>query len=223
MNTRFAFISAAVGLAASVITLIQAFSFTHLPALQGRYFGPGVKGNALLEFLAGIKAHEGNVVMLDLTMLPVSAHPFGRTADDDSVRWFFDSCAFAELLPRKCAFSRWTEADKADWEQTARLIETNFSSGGGSWKEVHDAMPDNGMAVKIIGAHQSVNPFSQLIINSEDADVAIGPYQVSITNQDGEALVLLSPAPASKELAAEMRCAKRTWPFAVKFVLCPFV
>jgi hypothetical protein len=222
MNARLTVISAVVGLIASVVTLIQAFTFTHLPTLQARYFGPGVKDNTLLEFLAGIKAHDGSVVMLDLTMLPVSAHPFGRAADSESVRWFFDSCAFAELLHRNCAFSRWTDADKADWEQTTRLIEANFSSGGAPWKEVHDAIADNGMSVKIIGAHQSVNPFSQLTINSEDADVAIGPYQVSIANQDGEAVALLSPAPAGKDLAAEVRCAKRSWPFAVKFLLCPF-
>ena len=222
MKKRVVAVMGLVGFASATIGLVLAFSFTHLSKVEGR-------PNSVFEFLFDLNANIGKVVLLDFHM-PIGQklgyqnrnQPFSRIEEGGSVAWHFDECELAKEVNRQCAFSDWNEADKEHWEATVRMLENKFSDGRVSWNKLKSVIPDNGVTVILRGTGQDVNPFSSFEIGTEGADIAFGPCQISKSNRDANFRIWLSPAPFTSELTAQVRCAQYDWPYALKFLLCPF-
>ena len=222
-----------VGFISAIITLTQAYSFVHLPKVEGHYYHSDLDNNSVFEFLFDVRANVGNVVMLDFQMYVGreivgrgnERHPFRRRTEGKSVGWYFHPCSFADEVGRQCAFTskEWEGSARVYWRETANMLEEKFSNGRISWNELDAITPDNGLTVLIEGSGQNTNPFSSFEMNTEASDIASGPFQISMSNRDANFILRLSPAPFTDGLSAQVRCAKRDWPYAVKFLLCPFV
>lgn len=220
----WAMIVAVVGFVSATVGLIQAFSFDHLATVECHHFGPRDNDSDMLDCLHDLEANAENVVMLDWhtyagAELPQSSpewrrrFPFERRVEDDYVGWQFEGLTFASEINRACA-------ERCDWDALGP-IEQHFSNRGTSFSDI-DSIGDNGMGVRIRGSGQSVNPFSSFEIETEGSDIAQGPYQISMSNRDAHEVFWLSPAPMTDRLAAQVRCAERDWPAALKFFVCPF-
>ncbi len=146
-------------------------------------------------------------------------YPFERRTENDYVGWQFDSSTFEAELER--ADLNQHGSSQGDWEAKTRVIENQFPIRGTSWSDLNSIV-DNGMGVRIRGTGQTANPFSSFEIETEGHDIAQGPNQISISNRDAHEVYWLSPAPMTDRLAAQVRCAERSWPTALKFFVCPF-
>lgn len=231
---RWAAISGIVGFVSTTVGLVQAFSFTHLEKVECHYSDPSDNDSDMMECLHDLNARVGQVVLLDWQTYVGQKiigyqpgyerqRPFERRTGDGFVGWQFEGCTFTAEINRECAFT----GDQYDsgmatayWSETARMLEARFSNGRISWDKM--PFPDNGLSVRIRGNGQSVNPYSNFEENTEGADIAQGPYQISMSNRDANFILWLSPAPMTDSLASHVRCARRDWPQLVKFFVCPF-
>jgi hypothetical protein len=94
----------------------------------------------------------------------------------------------------------------------------------GSVKRSWGSQVEGGIAIILEGQDQSVNPFSRLQIEPiEGGDMAYGPFQILSIMDDAAQTIRISPAPYTKELSAQVRCAEKDWPYFVKFFACPFL
>ncbi len=213
---------ALVGLVASLLGIWQVFSFEQLEPVA-------CSEERLFECLQSSISNSGRTVLLNLK-LPVSSneHPngFKRRLTEGWVGWHFDSCNFAERVGRRCTFTSEESEDgteQREWTETVRLIEGAFSDGTISWSQLKPQIPDNGLSIRILTDGQEINPHVSFELNTEDSDIASGPYQISSTNRDGNRIFWLAPAPYTERLGPQVRCAQRQWPTVVKALVCPFL
>jgi hypothetical protein len=158
-------------------------------------------------------------------------YPFERRLiDKKSVGWHFDGCAFTSEInriihaKRECAYGEWNEAETRMWNETIMLFNKHFSNGRIPYSKLKLIIPDNGIAIILEGQDQSVNPFSRLQIEPiEGGDMAYGPFQILSIMDDAAQTIRIFPAPYTKELSAQVRCAEKDWPYFVKFFACPFL
>ncbi len=238
----YIFILGLIGLFSGVVTLLQAYSFTQIKKVHLEYYPmskdhyPTSRDNDWFEFISDITSNVGNIVLLDFNMATGSVdykdrrHPFTRRqVDTKSIGWHFDSCSFtteinrALGINRQCAFAKWDKNDLRNWDETTKIFDRVFSDGRVSWDSLKRSIPDNGLTFMLAGNGQAVNPFSSFEIETEGYDVARGPYQISASNRDANIIIRISPAPYTKELSAQVKCAKKDWPDLVKFFICPFL
>lgn len=159
------------------------------------------------------------------------SYPFERRfVDKNIIGWHFDGCLFTKEInrtlgiSRKCTFSFDDDEHKSDvekWNETIKIFNNFFSAGRVSYNDI--APSENGFSLTLEGSCQNVNPFSIFEIENEGTDTAYGPFQVSSSNRDGDIIIRISPAPYTKELPAQVKCAEKDWPYLVKFFVCPFL
>ena len=232
-------IAGLIGFVSGAISLIQFYSFTHIQKIKLEY-DPGSTKNNLFEFIYDISKNDGNIVMLDFSM-PIGEqiphyeaeghrYPFHRSLiDKKSVGWQFDGCSFTSEINRilhdnrKCAYGKWNEYETKMWNDTIKLFDKYLSAGSVQYDKLDLIIPDNGLYLTIEGSRQSVNPFSIFEIEDEGNDNAYGPFQVSSSYRDAGISIRISPAPYTKELPAQVKCAEKDWPYLVKFFACPFL
>ena len=223
MNRSVMIAITAIGFLSAAVSLIQSFSFNQLQALKFEYScSPGGE-NAVFPFLKGAHAHVGDVVWLDAQVCAGgSGHPpFEREAVQNSVSWQFDPCTTAEQVGRQCAFTADDPNRETSWGQTKVMLALRLSDSNVSYDDVEEYLTDNGTSVTIRGVGQDANPFTNFEINTEGNDEAHGPFQISMSNRDGNRRLWLSPAPYTEALAKQVRCFKRRWPGLAKFLVCP--
>ena len=225
-----------IGFVSGAISLVQFYSFTQIQKIKLEYDPSGTKNN-LFEFIYDLNENIGNIVILDFSM-PVGKqipgykgerHPFYRSLiDKKSVGWHFDECSFALEVnritndKRECAYGEWNESETRRWNETIMLFNKHFSGGRIPYDKLN--IPDNGLAITLEGSGQTINPFSSLQIEAiEGGDMAYGPFQVSSSMDDAAGVIRISPAPYTKELSAQVKCAEKDWPYLMKFFVCPFL
>lgn len=227
-----------IGFVSGAISLVQFYSFTQIQKIKLEY-DPSSNKNNLFEFIYDISDNVGNIVMLDFSM-PIGKeipdyegdrYPFHRSLmDKKSVRWHFDGCSFTDEINRILKINRrcTTSFDKKEnenfeekWNETMRIFDKSLSIGRVSYEDLH--IIDNGLTLILEGSGQNVNPFSIFEIENEGYDTAHGPFQVSSSNRDANIIIKISPAPYTKELPAQVKCAEKDWPYFVKFFVCPFL
>ena len=214
------------------LSAIQAFSFEHLDRVECHYYADE---SNMMDCLRDLNSHVGEVVVLDWdtyvgSEIPSSnpewkrRRPFERRIEQNYVGWHFEGCTFAQEINRSCTVKcnmTTGVCTNNDWESTTRILDAKFSRGRTTWADL--PLPDNGLSVRIQGNGQSANPYSSFEIETEGLDIAQGPFQISMSNRDANFILWLSPAPMTDSLASQVRCARRDWPYLLKFFVCPFV
>jgi hypothetical protein len=214
MNKALGVIALIVGLVSAIIGLYQTFLFSHLPQVRARYACGGGHDTNVMEFLRDLDVNSGQVVMLDFNMC---ASDFNREVRGSAVTRFFDGETFLQAAGVDTK-RNWPRSE-AEWDRATSVIDDRLSVGVVSMRDISR---DNGMRVTLSGIGQTANPFSSLTEGSEGVDNASGPFQISIVSQYESFEYMISPAPVTDRLAAEVRCARRDWPAFAKALACPF-
>jgi len=220
------YIAAIVGFAASIVGLIQAFSFNHIETVTCHYTSQQDEQSTVLECLRGLNANAGDVVMLDWQTYVGEIRepgwdepyrlPFERRVSPDWVRWQFGASQFCEQLgvsEQNCS------GDDNFHGRVVPMLNERFSQNDTTWYDA--GVLNNGLSVTISLGIRGANPFST-VGQIEEYDVAQGPFQISFENSDNAGRLWLTPAPMTDALAQQVRCARRDWPGIIRFVVCPF-
>ncbi|MCI0627704.1 MAG: hypothetical protein L0387_39645 [Acidobacteria bacterium] len=210
---RLATLAAVVGFISAALGLYQAFAMDHLAQIAGYYECRGGGETNLFEFLRDLDDHAGEVVMLQLQMC---AFGFNRHVTEGSVVRRFEGETFLEAVGIEPSGFGWKQGD---WDRVTPIIEDKLSGGNVT---LLDVSWDNGIGLVVVGAGQTSNPYSSVTLGSEGSDQASGPFQISKQNTGESFTFVLSPAPVTDRLAAQVRCARRVWPKLVRFAVCPF-
>ena len=212
-----------IALASGVLTIYLVFSFDHIKRIEFYYSCNNKNSQPVFKFIKDLHENIGKNVFLDFQVdihCPMAREKkvFKRSVFDDGVLYSFEQCDLADMWKIQCSYPSNTPEDVGERYYSA--INHRYGAGGVKYSEYRDIAPANGAQLMVLKNEDGRNAFSSFLIESEDFDIANGPFQVGLINNDGNSRYLVSPSPYSKKLHAEVKCANSWVP--LKPLICPF-
>lgn len=210
---------------AAIVTIYAFFNIDQFEEIDFSYSCDAAAPQPVFRFVNQIYQNRGKTVLLNLQIASdcersIGKKTFRRKQNQNSVRWSFEQCDLAEMWGIKCSYP--LNAPQSVWDTYYDLMNARFGGDGVKFKQYLDVVPDNGLSIELLTNRNGTNALSWVQFQTEDYDVAHGPFQIRVGNNDGHNNILLSPAPHSDRLNAQVACAQSNFPEMLRGVVCPF-